>query len=644
METKRIFPEFEQNQTNKEWREVVEVDLKGKPFEKICWNTYEGFKVSPYYRKEDLENLNHLDTVPGEFPFLRGSKEKAQLNNWTVRQDFNHADVKKANSLMLEALQRGAEGVGIKLAKELRSGEKNDSNCGVVINSYEDFKALFKEVILNIIPVSFKAGISSEVILDFFLKLAEESKIDFKELKGSLDNDPLAELLIGGKFAQGEEARFKQFIRILKKTAQMKNFKGAVVATHHFSNAGASIVQEIAFALSTAVEYINQAKELNTEEVIANLGFGFSVGTSYFMEIAKFRAFRYLWSKVVSSYTNDKSLAATKIEAETSSWSETVYDANVNMLRTTTEAMAATIGGCDSLVVTPYDATYQEADSFSLRIARNQQLVLKEEGNFDKLVDPAGGSYYIESLTASLIKEAWKLFLIVEEKGGMLKAVKEGFVQTEVAKIRAEKEKKVAQARQNLVGTNHVPNADEVAPVKNFGEKIEQKLDLVKDLINDTESVEALPQLRIAEMFEALRAKTEKYTEEKGARIKVFLAKVGNKGMRKARGEFSYGFMGTAGFELVDNNGFEAVEDAVKATLEAKADIAVICSSDDDYAELAPAFTKQLKAENEKAIVVLAGYPKDIIEDLKAAGVDEFIHLKVSPLDVLTRIQTQLGM
>ena len=433
---------------------------------------------------------------------------------------------------MLESLQRGTEGVSVNFSTELRSGNLNilDKNNGVVVNNFDDFKLLFKDVILNIIPINFNAGVSSQKIMELFLRLAKEKKMKPSELSGSIDNDPLAELLIDGKFATGKEERFKQFRNILILTKDMNNFKGVTVGTHHYSSAGASIVQELAYSLATAVEYLNQLKEeITVEEALSSIGFSFSIGTSYFMEIAKLRAFRFLWSKIVEQYSDNKDLALAMIHTKTAAWNMTIFDPNVNMLRTTTEAMSAVIGGCNSLSVTPYDDLYQEADHFSLRIARNTQLILKEEVNLDKLVDPSGGSYYIENITSSLISEAWNLFLDIQEKGGMLQAIKSGFIQDEISKIGIEKEQKIAQARKNIVGTNYVPNDKEHSSKVEVTSKIEQKLDIISDLIigKDDFTVTPLPQTRGSEKFEKLRFKTEKFEKRTNSRVKVFLAKFG---------------------------------------------------------------------------------------------------------------------
>ena len=649
MEENKLFPEFEPNVNNEKWMTEVQKDLKGKPYEKIWWKTYEGFTAKPYYRLEDLKEIKHLDTIPGRFPFVRGSKTPEMENNWIIRQDFDQADVKKANSLMLSSLQRGTTGVGIKFSKELRNGmfESNGKNDGVVINNAEDFSTLFKEVILDAIPVHLEAGVSSLPIFNLYTNEAAKRDIPLNKLKGSIDNDPLKELALSGFFPAGEEKRFAEMKELFSKSLkETPDFKGLTVSTHHIHNSGASITQELACALATAVEYIDKLNaDFSIDEICSNLTFSLSIGPAYLAEIAKFRAARLLWSDIVSAFKpkNEES-AIMNIHAKTSSWNLTLFDTHVNMLRATTEAMSGALGGCDSMTVTPFDEPIKEADEFSLRMARNTQLILKEEAHFNKIVDPAAGSYYLEILTDQIAKEAWAIFQQIEKNGGMLASLKAGIIQKQIAEVKAQKDKNIDLRKENLVGTNHVPNHQEISP------KIEESKKIIQDNIfslktDNTEVIaEKLTPYRASEKIEKMRLKTESFTQKSGKKPTAFMITMGNLTMRKARASFSMAYLAQAGFDVIDNNGFENIEEAIAAFTKSKSEIAVICSSDDDYSKIAEDLTRKLKEKNDKTIVILAGAPKELIEPLKKAGIDEFIHVKTNAYECLSEIQQKLGI
>ena len=320
------------------------------------------------------------------------------------------------------------------------------------------------------------------------------------------------------------------------------------------------------------------------------------------------------------------------IHCETSQWNKTIYDPYVNMLRTQTEAMSATIGGADSLTVQPFDTIFKESDKFSERIARNQQLLLKEESHFDKITDPSAGSYYIENLTNSIAEQAWALFVEVENKGGYTEALKEGFIQATVKETADKRKKAVATRRENLLGTTQFPN---------FTEKVADAINPDQDkkgrsVCDGDTTVESLPSTRGAEEFESLRLATEKAEKTP----KVFMLTYGNLAMRLARSQFSCNFFACAGYQTIDNNGFDTVEAGVEAAKAAGADIIVLCSSDDEYVDAAP---KAFEAINGEAIFVVAGAPK-CADDLKAKGITNFINVRSNVLETLQGFSKELGL
>jgi methylmalonyl-CoA mutase len=297
--------------------------------------------------------------------------------------------------------------------------------------------------------------------------------------------------------------------------------------------------------------------------------------------------------------------------------------------------MSACIAGADSITTNPFDIAFEDPDSFSYRIGRNQQILLKEESYMDKIVDPAAGSYYIENLTDSIAQYAWQQFLSVEEKGGFAKAIAEGYVQDEVARVAQQRDMDIATRKTTILGTNQYPNLNDKGLERL---KKESAYGCCCNCECKDTPIKPLRLYRGAEAFEHLRLATEK----SGKRPKVFLLTYGNLAMRKARSGFSTNFFGVAGYEIIDNVGFESAEQGVKAALEAKADIVVLCSSDEEYADITEAACKGLKGKVKS--IVVAGNPKEMIETFKGYGVDEFIHVKTNVLDCLTKYQKLFGI
>lgn len=323
-----------------------------------------------------------------------------------------------------------------------------------------------------------------------------------------------------------------------------------------------------------------------------------------------------------------------QIHCETSSWNKTLYDPYVNMLRTQTEAMSAVLGGTDSLTVLPYDSVYGPASSFGERIARNQQALLREEVHLDKIADPAAGSYYIETLTASVAAEAWKLFVQVQGKGGFLAAFREGFVQSLVSSSAARRSQAIAMRRENVLGVNQFPSVGEQITVPLDPSLFEQT-----DLAEPDAEVETLKLFRGAMQLEAVRYATDRFAAT-GTRPRVLMLPLGNPAMRKARSQFSCNFFAAAGYEVTDHNGFDSVSEAMAFVEDQKPEMVVLCSSDEEYATLAP---EVFGALGGRAILVIAGAPECAAE-LKEQGIVNFISLRTNLLEALTEYNRKLGI
>ena len=615
--------------STQEWLDKVTADLKGADFnKKLVWKTNEGFDVMPFYRAEDIQGLKTTEVVPGKFPFVRGTKAD---NNWFVRQDIVVEDAKAANAKALDILNKGITSLGFKL-------NKKDLSPAYIETLLEGIAADCVE--LNFTVCTRRSAELATILTGYFKAKA----YDVTKLQGSINWDGMNAMLLRGKDFEKEE-----LVSLAKATFEaalgLPFYRVLGVNATTLSNAGAFVAQELGYALAWGNEYLSSLVDAGCETslVAKKIKFNFGVGGNYFMEIAKFRAAKLLWAQIVDAYQGKclrpdcpetvngicKCAAKMRIHAQTSEFNKTIFDANVNMLRTQTEAMSATLGGVNSLTVLPYDSIYKKGDEFSERIARNQQLLLKEESHFDKVADPAAGSYYIETLTNNVAEQAWKLFLEIEDNGGFFAAIKAGSVQKAVKETATKRLKAVSSRREVLLGTNQFPNFNEAAAAK-----VEFKNEAGCGC--DHTGVEKLVAVRAAEEFEALRFATEAAAK----RPKAFMLTIGSLAMRLARAQFSCNFFACAGYEVVDNLGFKTVEEGVAAAQAAGADIIVLCSSDDEYAELAPA---AFKAIDGKQLFVVAGAPA-CTDDLKAIGIEHFINVKTNVLETLKQFNQLLSI
>jgi methylmalonyl-CoA mutase len=540
--------------STEQWDEVVRKDLKGA-----------APKTKLYYRAEDLRGLEYLDSAPGEFPYTRGTRGD---NAWRIRAVVHDAAAARA------ALDAGA-----------------DEICFVVGEQNID-------EVLETLPrcaVHFEAGGRAAEVLEALLRRP------LAQTRGSVDYEPLAD--------------FDRAAQLVRQSQALPNFRPIAIRAHRFSEAGSTIVQELGFALAEGVEIVAQLTDrgLTPDDAAQALAFSFAIGSDYFPEIAKLRAARTVWARAVVSFQPaDDSAAKMTIYARTSHWTKTIYDSHVNLLRSTTEAMAAAVGGADSLQVEPFDEPYRAPDASSSRLARNAQLILKQEAWLDRSVDAAGGSYYLEVLTDSLAREAWALFQQIEAAGGFLRYTESGALERDIAKSRADREAAVGMRRATIVGTNQYPNLQErMLP------KIERQD----------------PAPRAARIFEEIRLRTERHAARTGHTPLFLLLEAGDVKMRKARSSFITNFFGCAGFEIRTADALTGDPDAV-----------VLCSSDPEYAALAPLLIQELRDAGKATPVIVAGNPADSIEQLKQAGVADFVHVRSNAAEVLRAWQERLGV
>ena len=599
----RLFDQFPQT-SYQEWRAKVEADLKGADFnKKLVWRTNEGFDVQPVYRAEDIASLETTKSLPGQFPYVRGTRDN---NDWLTRQNIIADSAAAANEIARDMLTKGVTSLGFKVA--------DAADVAVLLKDIDITKV---EINLQCCPRN-SVAVAKALVQYIVAAGAADS------FRGSVEYNPLRRQFRHGVEGIDNAAIVAEASELLNVVKPVAGLRCLSVDSAMLGNSGAYIYQEMGYALAWGAAWMTALTDAGfcACEVATRIKFDMCVSSNFFMEIAKFRAARMLWARIVEQY-KPKCADAAKMNvcASTSRFNQTIYDAHVNLLRSQTETFSAAVAGVDSIVTTPFDLPYKTPDTFSERIARNQQFLLKEESHMDKVVDPAGGSYYVETLTVSIANEAWKLFLAVEADGGFFAQAGDGKVQQAVNESCKKRHNDVARRKEILLGTNQYPNINETA-----AGKIE-KADGCTCGCATEKGANALCGKRAATDFEELRLATEAAAR----RPKVFMLTIGNLAMRLARAQFSANFFGCAGYEIIDNLGFDTVEAGVDAAIEAKADIVVLCSSDDEYATLAPEAYKYL---NGRAQFVVAGAPA-CTDELKAVGINDFVHVRCNVLDTL---------
>ena len=610
----KLFSDFKAP-TTQEWLDKIQVDLKGADFQKkLVWRTNEGFNVQPFYSREDLLKLKTPDALPGEFPFVRGNKK--DNNTWFVRQNISCDDAKEANAKALDILNKGVDSLGFNIPSE--------KVCADYIDT------LLKDICAECVELNFNTcKCKSLELADLLIAYFNKKGYNPAKLRGSIDFDPIEKILIKGK---DTTKLINVASQLVSKLEAFPEFRCVTVNAVSLNNSGAYIVQELGYALAWGNEYLQQLTDAGIKAGTAarKIKFNMGISANYFMEIAKFRAARMLWANIVKKYQPECDCTCEMVvNASTSEYNMTIFDSYVNLLRSQTESMSAALAGVDSIVVTPFDLPYEQPTAFSERIARNQQLLLKEECHFDKIVDVSAGSYYIEELTNSIANEAWKIFLSVEEEGGFLEAAKKGIIQDAINATNKKRHESVGKRKEFLLGTNQFPN---------FTEKSDGKEPNCSACCcsHDSAPFKKIESSRLASDFETLRMQTER----SGKTPTVFMLTIGKLAWRQARAQFSSNFLACAGYQIIDNLGFDTVEEGVDAALEAKADIVVLCSSDEEYATYAiPAF----QYLNGRALYIVAGAP-ECMDELKAAGIENFVHVRCDVLETLKGYNVKLGI
>lgn len=689
-----------------EWRKAIDKVLKGAAFEKrLITKTYEGIDLQPMYRQEDIAELPHLDQCPGSAPYLRGTSLLGYaLKGWDVAQELPYNTPAAFNEALQADLPRGQNAVNLVFDRATLAGVDADQadaqdvgQGGLSVSTVADLAQALAGVDFAKTPIYLQANTCALSLTALLVASLQQQKQPLSQLTGAIGMDPLGTLARQGKIHRPLEGAYDAMAQLTAwSTLVAPKLQTVAVQGHPYHNGGASATQELAFALATGVEYIRalQARGLSIDDIAPRIRFSLSIGTQFFMEIAKLRAARVLWAKVVRAFGGSDDAQKMSIHARTSTWHQTAYDPHVNLLRGTTEAFSAAVGGCDSLHISPFDELARAPDEISRRIARNTHTVLREESHISRTVDPAGGSWYVEYLTDAVARQTWAIFQAVEQQGGMAKSLAAGWPQAEVAKTATQRATHLAKRKDIFVGTNMYPNLKETrltptaidhqalkaeraaaisahragvdaakkqATLEVLSHSGAQHVDAAIQAAlagatlgeiasaarssspDSPPSVTPIVAYRGAEAFEALRAAAEDFVTRTGARPQVFLATMGPLTQHKARADFATAFLGVGGFDTIYPTGFDTPDAAAEAAIASGAQAVVICSTDKTYPDIVPALAQKLTAKGGLRVFV-AGYPADQIDAFKAAGVDDFIHLNANCQALLSTLQKHMGV
>ena len=449
------------------WSKIAAAELRGKPLEALTWHTLEGIAVKPLYTSDDTDGLPHMGGIPGAAPFTRGVKATMYAGRpWTIRQYAGFSTAEESNAFYRAALAGGQQGVSVAFDLATHRGYDSDhprvegdvGKAGVAIDSVEDMKILFDGIPLDKVSVSMTMNGAVIPILASFIVTGEEQGHDKSLLAGTIQNDILKEFMVRNTYVYPPEPSMRIIADIIEYTAtNMPKFNSISISGYHMQEAGANLVQELAFTLADGREYVRTAiaAGMDVDKFAPRLSFFFAIGMNFFMEAAKLRAARLLWSKIMAEFApKDQKSSMLRTHCQTSGVSLQEQDPYNNVIRTAYEAMSAVLGGTQSLHTNALDEAIALPTDFSSRIARNTQLILQEETGVTNVVDPLAGSYYVESLTAELAEKAWALIEEVEELGGMTKAVASGMPKLRIEESAATRQAMIDRGTEVIVGVN----------------------------------------------------------------------------------------------------------------------------------------------------------------------------------------------
>lgn len=604
------------------WEQKAEQALKGKSLSVLNTATPEGIELKPLYT---LDQLTPNTELPGVAPYTRGTnalgyKEKP----WLFAQPVAGNSAQEILAHLEEAVNRGQNAVSLHVGQLLVLEEK-------------ELTQVLEATAQKGLPLFVDTQGAQKALLSKLALLSDDLK---EQLSGVLAEDPILEGASKGKAIENEQSYIDAWLKNINEIGSVfPNLKTILIKATTVHNAGGNHVQELAMALAVASEYLHKGIEsgLSVDKLAKQFAFSFSVDSSFFMNVAKLRAARRLWSLLGQAFTEDASIFKMYIHTETSSFTETLFDQYVNLLRTGNQAFASVVGGAQSIQIAPFDHVTNKVTPFSERIARNIHLVLKEETLIDQVVDPAGGSFYIETLTDEVADAAWKLFLEIEGKGGAIQVLQEGSFQESVSATLEQKKQRIATRQDSLIGTNVYPNLEDRV------ELIVQN-DMEIELPYETKTIAPLSKARLAEEFEVLRLASLDYQAKKGAFPTVGLICIGELKNYKPRADFMKGFLAAGGIQTVEQQCL-SVEEAIAFIEQSQQKHYVLCGSDADYSEYAVNWTEKISASYSDTNLLMAGkQAAELEQQLKDAGMNDFVSAKSNVVTVLTAILKDLGV
>ncbi len=697
--------------TYEAWRTAVEAELKGAAFEKkLVSQTFEGIAIQPLYTDDGWPSAGDLSGFPGFVPTTRGNRVLGNAaTGWDIRQEHLHPDPAEANRAILEDLTHGVSSIQLRLDAAVCAGLDGDAReaaglCGldgVMAYSLDGLDRVLDHVELGIAPISIDAGGAFLPGAALLAALLEERGIDPSAVRCSFNADPLGALMRDGHLAVPLDEALAQMADLAAWTsARYPNATSVEVGTGPYHHSGASSTQDLAFAVATALEYLRAMTRAGMEidDAARQIAFGVSIGTQFFRAIAKLRALRTMWAKVVVECGGSEEAArGTQIRARTSRRVLTSVDPWVNLLRNTVCCFAGAVAGANAITTAPLDAALGPSDDFSRHLARNTQVILQEESHLNRVIDPAGGSWFLETLTGQLAERAWDLLRQVEGRGGMIRAATEGWAAQQIDEVVAARDRDLATRRQVVTGISEHPDVREEPLLRPRPDLVRLRAEASTRLVawrrdhrSNSEAqalartaadpsrtpgsltaaavaaaragatlgqmaaaltppgsvparAEPLALHTYAAAYEELRAASEEHRERTGQRPRVFLANMGTPAEFIARSTFAMNFFEAGGFEEVNTEGFADAQAAAAAFAQSGARIAVICSTDRQYESAVDQVAPALKAAGART-VILAGNPGAQEAKYRAAGVDRFIFIRCDVLETLRYLLREEGV
>ena len=682
------------NDRRAEWRELAAKELKGTDPDDLVWHTPEGIDVPPLFTAEDLEGLEQVDSLPGVEPFLRGVRATMYANRpWTLRQYAGFSTAQESNAFYRRNLAAGQTGLSVAFDLATHRGYDSDhprvvgdvGKAGVAIDSVEDMKILFDGIPLDRMSVSMTMNGAVLPVLASFIVAAEEQGVSEEQLSGTIQNDILKEFMVRNTYIYPPEPSMRIVADIIAYTAErMPRFNSISISGYHMQEAGATAEQELAYTIADGLEYVRAARSrgLDVDAFAPRLSFFFAIGMNLFMEVAKLRAARLLWSRVMRQFDPKKPASLMlRTHCQTSGVSLTEADPYNNIVRTAYEALAAVLGGTQSLHTNAFDEALGLPTDFSARIARNTQLILSEETGVPRVVDPLGGSYYVEWLTSTLAERAWGLIEEVEELGGMTSAVTSGLPKLRIEESAARRQARVDRGEEVVVGVNKYRVADpelvDVLDIDNTKVRTEQvaRLEKVRAERDADACEEALRRLRegaagdanllelcvaaararasVGEMsdamesvfsrhraevrsisgvygaafegderYEKVRAEVEAFAEAEGRRPRMLVCKLGQDGHDRGAHVIATAFA-DLGFDVDVGPLFQTPAEAAKDAVENDVHVIGVSSQAAGHKTLVPQLMTELAAAGADDVLVVVGgvIPPQDHDLLKAAGV-----------------------